>query len=167
MNKRGACLKKQNIFAAYLLIGIGIYFLLKQLDVPLFAPFLTWPTLLIIIGSALILHSYTTRYYHNLFSGTVVLGLGIHFHGLNNYTTWVDHWAVFPLIVGLAFIVRFLWTKSGFLIGVVLTGVSSLIIFSVAMPPWMQWIYNVTEILEKFWPIAIIVLGFYLLKKKK
>lgn len=160
-------MRKQNSFAAYILIGIGFYFLIKQLNLPILTDFYSWPTLLIIVGIALLIHSYAAKDYQNLFSGTVVLGLGIHFHGLNHYSFWIDHWAMFPLIIGIAFIVRFLRTKNGLLPGIILIGVSMLMIFSIDVPEWLSWIYIVIDFLEQFWAIALIVLGIFLLKKKK
>lgn len=160
-------MKKQNSFAAYILIGIGLYFLIKQINLPVLADFYSWPTLLIIVGIALLIHSYSAKDYQNLFSGTIVLGLGIHFHGLNHYSFWINHWAMFPLIIGIAFIVRFLRTKNGLFPGIILIGVSMLMIFSIDVPEWLSWIYIVFDFLEKFWAIALIILGVFLLKKKK
>lgn len=160
-------MKKQNSFAAYILIGIGVYFLLKELKIPIITDFYSWPTLLIIIGIALLIHSYSSKDYQHLFSGTVVLGLGIHFHGLEHYSFWIDHWAVYLLIVGVAFIIRALRTKKGFIIGIILTGLAILLIFSVQLPGWTGWIYDVTAAIEDFWPVILIVIGIYWLKKKK
>ncbi|WP_099158673.1 LiaI-LiaF-like domain-containing protein [Virgibacillus ndiopensis] len=160
-------MKKQNSFAGYLLIGIGAYFLLKELKLPIITDFYSWPTLLIVIGLALLIHSYSSKDYQNLFSGTVVLGLGIHFHGVAHYSFWIEHWAVYPLIVGVAFIVRYLKTKAGLLPGVILIGVSLLLIFSIRLPVWFDWIYIVIDYIERFWPILLIGIGIYLLRKKK
>ena len=160
-------MKKQNLFVAYLMIGLGIYFLLKQLDLPIFTNFYSWPTILMIIGVAALLHSNSSKDHQNLLSGIIVLGFGIHFHGLSNYNYWVDHWAVYPFIIGIAFIIRFLRTKNGLFIGIILVGFSSLMLFSISIPSWFNWIYSITELFEKFWPIAIIVLGIYLLNKKR
>lgn len=160
-------MKKQNSFAAYILIGIGSYFLLKQLELPILNDYYSWPTLLIIVGIALLIHSYSVKDYQHLFSGTVVFGLGVHFHGLNSYLFWIDHWAMYPLIIGIAFIVRFLRTKNGLLPGIFLIGVSLLMIFSENLPEWLDWVYIVIDFLEKFWTIAIILLGIMLLKRKK
>ncbi|MBP1947693.1 LiaI-LiaF-like domain-containing protein [Virgibacillus litoralis] len=160
-------MKRQNSFAAYILIGIGVYFLLRELRIPIITDFYSWPTFLIIIGLALLIHSYTSKDYQHLFSGTIVLGLGIHFHGIEHYAFWIDHWAVYPMIVGIAFIVRSLRTKKGFLIGLIITGISILFMFSVKLPPTLNWIYDVTAFLEKFWPVILIAIGIYWLKKKK
>lgn len=160
-------MKKNNSFVAYLLIGIGIYFLLKQFQIPLFMNFYSWPTLLMITGIAFLLHSHRAKDYQNLFTGILILGLGIHFHGLENYPFWIDHWAVYPFIVGIAFIIRYFKTKSGLFVGVILTGVSSIMLFSITVPSWFNWIYNITDLLENFWAIAIIILGIYLLIRKK
>ncbi|GGB28069.1 hypothetical protein F3157_00860 [Virgibacillus dakarensis] len=160
-------MKKQNSFAGYLLIGIGGYFLLRELKVPIITDFYSWTTLLIIIGLALLIHSYSSKDYQNLFVGTIILGLGIHFHGMNHYAFWIDHWAVYPLIVGIAFIVRSLKTKKGLLPGVILIGGSLLLIFSIQLPAWFNWIYIIVDYLESYWPIAIIIIGIFLLKRKK
>lgn len=160
-------MKRNNSFTAYLLIGIGIYFLLKQFQIPILSNFYSWPSLLIITGLAFLLHSHRAKDFQNLFTGIIVLGLGIHFHGLDNYSFWIDHWAVYPFIIGIAFLIRYLGTKSGLFVGVLLTGFSSIMLFSITVPAWFDWIYSVTDVLENFWPIVIIILGIYLLIRKK
>lgn len=159
-------MRKQSNLTAYLLIVIGGYFLLKQFDLPLLSDFSSWPTLIMLIGIAFLLNSFTTKDYANLFSGVLILGLGIHFHGLNNYSNWIDHWAVYPFIIGIAYLIRFLKTKNGLIPGLLLIGFSSIMIFSITMPSWFNFIYFISDLLERFWPIAIIILGVYILKKK-
>ncbi|MFC4556594.1 LiaI-LiaF-like domain-containing protein [Virgibacillus kekensis] len=151
---------------AYILIGTGIFFLLKELKLPIFTDFYSWPTLLIIVGAALLFHGYKAKDHQHLFSGTVILGLGIHFHGKQHYIFWVDNWAVYILIIGIAYIIRALKTKKGYLIGIVLISVSLLLIFSVELPAPLNKVYQVTAVLDTFWPVILIVLGFYWLKKK-
>lgn len=160
-------MKKKHAFAGFLLIGIGLYFLLRQLEIPIITDFYSWPTLVIIIGLAFLIHSYTSKEYQNLFSGTIILGLGIHFHGVNHYSFWIDGWGVYLLIVGIAFIVRFLKTKKGLVPGLVLVGLSLIMIFAVNLPPYLNWIYQVLDIAEQYWPVVLIVIGVYLLKRKK
>ena len=133
-------MKKQHTFTAYILIGIGVYFLIRQLDLPIFDNFYSWPTFLMIFGVAFLIHSYSTKEYNNIFTGVLLLGLGIHFHGLENYDFWFDHWSVFALIVGLAFLARFLKTKKGLIPATILIGIALLMIFSVTLPEWFHWI---------------------------
>ncbi|WP_029268576.1 LiaI-LiaF-like domain-containing protein [Virgibacillus alimentarius] len=160
-------MKKQNSFSAYILIGIGFYFLLKQINLPILSKFNSWPTLLIIVGATLLIHSYAAKDYQNLFSGTLLLGLGVHFHGLIHYSLWIDHWAVYLLIIGIAFLIRFLRTKNGFFSGIILIGVSLCMLFFTNVPDWLDWIYDVIHFLETFWSLILIILGVYLLNKKK
>lgn len=160
-------MKKQHAFSAYILIGIGIYFLIRQLDLALFANFYSWPTFLMIIGIAYLIHSYSTKDYQNIFTGILLLGLGIHFHGLENYSFWFNHWSVYALIVGVAFLCRFVKTKTGLIPGTVLVGIALLMIFSVTLPDWFSWIYGIADFLETFWPVALIAVGIYLLRFKK
>ncbi|MBP1968815.1 putative flippase GtrA [Virgibacillus natechei] len=160
-------MKKKNSLAAYILIGIGIFFLLRQLRIPILTDFYSLPTLLIIIGLSLIIYSYNSKKYQNLFIGTIILGIGIHIHGLNHYRFWIDHWAIYLLIIGIAFLIRYLQTKDGLFAGIVLIGLSILLIFSIELPEWLAWVYVVIDYIEDYWPIAIIIIGIYLLKKKK
>ncbi|WP_067727261.1 LiaI-LiaF-like domain-containing protein [Oceanobacillus damuensis] len=159
-------MKKQNSLLAYLLIGIGIYFLLRELKIPILTDFYSWQTLLIIIGLSLLIHSYTSKGYQNLFGGTIILGIGIHLHGVQHYSFWIDHWAVFLLIIGLAFIVRYSKTKNGLLPGLFLVALAVLMIFSINLPDYLDWIYEIVDVLESFWPIALILVGIYFLRKR-
>src|SRR5690625_2005317 len=143
------------------MIGLGIYFLLKQLNIPLLHKVYSWPIIVIIVGLALILHSFFNDDDQNLFTGLIVLGIGIHFYGLKNYPNWINHWAIFLLIVGIAFFIRYLKTKKNFLIGIILIGISLLFIFPNKITPF-EWIKSN----EIFWSIALIFIGIYLLKKK-
>ncbi|WP_121639621.1 LiaI-LiaF-like domain-containing protein [Virgibacillus sp. Bac330] len=160
-------MKKQNTLTAYLLIGIGLFFLLKQLNIPILNNFYSWQTIIIIIGLVLLIHSYITKNYQNLFSGTILLGLGIHFYGLTYYSFWIDHWAMYVLIVGVAFIVRFLQTKEGLIPGILLTAFSLVMMFSVQLPSWFNWIYTIVDVMERFWPVLLIIFGLFLLTKRK
>jgi len=160
-------LKRQHSIGAYILIGIGLFFLLRQLKVPILTNFYSWQTIVIIIGLALIIHSYKTKSYQNIFSGIVILGIGIHFHGLEHYSFWIDHWAVFILIIGIAFLVRYTKTKDGFLYGILLSGLAILLLFPIDLPNWLNWIYILLDFVEGFWPIFLIIIGIYLLRREK
>ncbi|MGJ9457118.1 LiaI-LiaF-like domain-containing protein [Oceanobacillus sp. CF4.6] len=159
-------MKKTNSLLAYLLIGIGIYFLLREMKIPILTNFYSWQTLLIIIGLALLIHSYTSKTYQNLFVGTIVLGLGIHLHGVQHYSFWIDHWGVILLIIGFAFIVRYAKTKKGLVPGLLLILLAVLFIFSINLPAYFDWIYSIIDLFERFWPLVLIIIGLYLMKKK-
>lgn len=160
-------MKKQNSFIGYLLIGIGIYFLIKQLNLSLFESFYSWPTVLMIIGIVFLIHSYSTHEYEHIFTGVLLIGLGVHFHGLENYDFWIDHWSIFMFIAGVAFVIRSLQTHLGLIPGIILISISLILIFSITLPDAFKWFYGVVEFLESFWPIFLIAFGFYMLFKKR
>ena len=160
-------MRKQPTLTAFLLIGIGIYFLLKQLKFPIITDFYSWPTLLIIVGVAFLLHSYMARDYDKLFPGTIILGIGIHYHGLRQYSFWLDHWGIYTIIVGLALLISYQKTKSGLFPGLILLTISFIAIFASNQPTWFYWINEFMALLETFWPIALILFGAYLLFNKK
>ncbi|KGX93461.1 hypothetical protein N781_10455 [Pontibacillus halophilus JSM 076056 = DSM 19796] len=160
-------MRKQNTFGGFLLLGIGLYFLMRQLQLPIITHFYSWPTLVIIIGIAFLIQSYSSKQYENLFPGVVLLGLGIHFHGMNVYSFWIQHWGVYPFIISIAFLVRYTKTKSGFIPGLFLLILSMFALFSTSKPEWFQWIDKGVSVVQQFWPVILIGLGCYLLFFKK
>lgn len=162
----GELMRKQHLFTAYLLIGLGIYFLIKQLDFVFFRPFLGWPTVVAIIGIAFLLHSYTTREKQNIFIGIIILGIGVHFHGMQNYSFWYNHWSVYTLIIGIAYLIRFFYTKKGMIPAIVLLSISIIMIFSISLPEWFKGIYSIVDFIETFWPVILIIIGIYFIRKK-
>jgi|SRR5699024_680702 len=159
-------LKNRNSFVAYLLIGLGVYFLIKQLDLAFFKPFFGWPTVIMIVGIAFLLHSYTAKDNHNTFIGILLVGFGIHFHGLQNYLFWYNHWSIYTLIIGIAYLILFFKTKRGLIPAIILISVSSIMIFSITLPDWFKGIYGIIDFIETFWPVILIILGVYFIRKK-
>lgn len=159
-------MKKQNPLLAYILIGIGIFFLIRELKLPIFTNFYSWQTLLIVIGIAFLIHSYRGKNYEQIFTGVLLLGIGIHLHGLENYNFWIDHWAIYIVIIGLAFLLRYLKTKSGLLMSILLLGLGILLIFSSQFNTYFYWINDIFRLAERFWPILLIIFGIVLLRKK-
>lgn len=157
---------KQSTFIAYLFIGVGLFFLLRELNIPLVYQFYSWQSLLMLTGIVLFLYGYATKNYQYLFSGTLVLGLGIHFHGLAFYDFWIDHWGVYPLIVGIAFLIRSLKTREGRFVGIALILFSILMIFSDAISKYFAWFQTIAHMFNLVWPVIFIIIGIYILKKK-
>ena len=160
-------MKKNNSLLAYILIIIGVFFLLKQLKIPLITNFYSWQTVLIVTGIIFLFYSYVQKKDQHLFSGTVILGLGIHFYGLEHYHFWSHHWGMYTIIIGIAFIIRATKTKKGYILGILFIGFSIFMIFSSTMPAYFHWMNDITQIITDYWPIFLIVIGVYLLKKKK
>ena len=138
----------------------------KQLNLVFFQPFIGWPTIVIIIGIAFLLHSYATKEKQNIFIGVILLGIGIHFHGLQNYDFWYNHWSIYTLIVGFAYLIRFFYMKKGLILSIVLITISIIMIFSISLPEWFQGVYGIIDFIETFWPIILIVIGIYFIRKK-
>lgn len=159
-------MKKQNSLSGYLLIGLGLYFLLRQLNIPFLSQYYSWPTILFIIGFAFLLHSYMARDHANILPGAVLLGLGIHFHGLSQYEHWIDHWSIYPIIVGLSFLLRYFKTKSGLIPALTLLGISAFAFFQSSNTGWFSFIYQMISWTEQFWPLVLIVVGLFILKKR-
>jgi|SRR5699024_267388 len=159
-------MKKGHLLTAYILIGLGSYFLIKQLHLSLFSSFYGWPTIFIIIGISFLLHSYVVNDNGHLFAGVLLVGSGVHLHGLENYAFWYDHWSIYMLIVGLAYTVLFFKTKKGLIFALILLSISFIMIFSITLPDWFSGIYWLIDFIDTFWPVMLIAIGLYFLMKK-
>ncbi|MGM8214261.1 LiaI-LiaF-like domain-containing protein [Bacillaceae bacterium W0354] len=159
-------MKKQKSFLAILLIGIGVFFLLQQYSIPYLSQFGTWPTILIILGIAFLFNGYGNKNHDSLFPGVILLGLGIHFHALEHADKWIDHWGMYTLIVGFAFLIKAHKANQGIVPGIILIIISFIALTSIAMPSWFSWFDYVFNTLEQFWPFILIVVGCILLFKK-
>lgn len=160
-------MKRKNRLLGFILIGIGGYFLIQQIHTPFIDHYVTWPTLFIIIGVILIIHSYINRDYDKLFPGTVSIGLGIHFYTLTIYPNWIDHWGMYALIVGIAFLVRYQKVKVGLYPGIILILLGLFMILPIINPVLFNSIHQLLQSFEDYWPVFLIAFGFYLLLKKR
>ncbi|WP_216828832.1 LiaF transmembrane domain-containing protein [Alkalihalobacterium elongatum] len=158
-------MKKQGIFPGILFIGVGVYFLLQQFDLPFVKQLLTWPSILLIIGLAFLFQSYLGHDSGAVFPGALLVGLGIHFHSIVIFANWPTHWAMFTLIVGLSFLILYLRTKrDGLVPAIILLIISGFGFFSSDL---MHWFVSILDIFEGFWPILLIALGVYLIFRRK
>lgn len=159
-------MKRKHSLLAYLCIGIGIFLLLRELRIPFFVDLYSWQSFPIVIGIGIIIHSYTTKTYQNLFIGTLLFGIGIHLHGVKHYSFWIDDWSVYFIIIGLAFIIRYTKTKKGFFLGLFSILLGLLFLFSEQLSIYTSWLEPIVSLLERFWPVLLILLGMFMLKRK-
>ncbi|MCT8137483.1 hypothetical protein H1D32_06845 [Anaerobacillus sp. CMMVII] len=96
-------MKRQGIFPGVLLVSVGLIFLLQNYGIPFVNYIFSWPSILVIIGLAFLFQAYIGKDYHSIFTGVLLVGLGIHFHGLQLFSFWPDHWAMFTLIISVSF----------------------------------------------------------------
>ncbi|MCP3741250.1 LiaI-LiaF-like domain-containing protein [Rossellomorea sp. BNER] len=160
-------MKHQKIFPGIILVGFGLYFYLESSNILLFREFYTWPTLLIIVGLAFLGQGYKGREYEAILPGTILVGFGLHFHIVNKLTIWPDHIGTFILIISLGFLLRYQKTGAGLFQGVLFLSLSIFLLFYEHVMKWIGVIEGSFSIAWEFWPIIFIVLGVYLLLRKK
>jgi hypothetical protein len=156
-------MKRQNVFTGMLLIGLGLYFVLRELPI-ITSAFFQWPTYILIIGIALIGQAYKAKEYGLLLPATVITLLGVHYHGTFLVDAWPTHWSMFPLIVAIGFFVLFQKTRTGFF--------SGLIFFLVAAIGFLY--HNGTGttdtflyVLNRYWAVLFLVVGVISLIRNK
>lgn len=158
-------MKRQGVFPGVLLIGVGVIFLLRNFNLPFRNEVFSWPSILLIIGLAVLFQAYLGKDYHSIFTGFLLVGLGVHFHGLQLFSFWPDHWAMFTIIIGLAFLFRYSKTKKGGLAPGILLLLVSLVAF--VYTGFVDLFGSLYTYVESFWPVALIGVGIYLLFFRK
>jgi hypothetical protein len=156
-------MKKQNVFTGMLLIGLGLFFVLRDF------PFMTsaifrWPTYILIIGIALFGQASKSKDSGLLFPASVISLLGVHYHGIFLVEAWPTHWSMFPLIVAIAFFVLFQKTRTGFF--------SGLLFFLVAAIGFLYHNGTGTSdtflyLLNRYWAVLFLVVGTISLIRNK
>jgi hypothetical protein len=160
-------MKKHGIFSGILLVGFGLYFLSEQLNLPFLRSFQSWPTLLIIVGLALLGQAYYAREYQQIFSGTILFGFGLHFHFLQYVKAWPNNIGMLLLIIAIGMLLSSQKTKTGFAYGLLFFILSCALLFYDRINQWFNFVENEISVLWKFWPVGLIITGIYLLFIKK
>jgi hypothetical protein len=155
--------RRRGLFPSLFLIFIGIVFLLRSFH--LFQWHDVWPVLLFGVGLLLFLSAFGRRDKGAVFPGTILVLVGTFFFLWKNYyLPWYmdELWPIFPLVVGVAFFVLFLFSPRdwGVLIpAAILTFVSAIFFLNnFGTLPWSVW-----EVIGKTWPIILIVIGVLIL----
>lgn len=161
-------MKSQKLFAGITLIGFGIYFILKNLNISLFPQFFSWQTLLIIIGLAFLFQGYGGKDYPTILPGIILTGFGLHFHLVDKLAIWPDHTGTFLLIIALGFILQNHKTGNGMMNGVLFLILAGLLLFFQEITESIHFLQSNNKITPYIMPLILLLIGgYFLLTKKK
>ncbi|MDX8359399.1 MULTISPECIES: DUF5668 domain-containing protein [Bacillaceae] len=156
-------MKKQSIFSSIILIGFGIYLLIQQLNIKITPGFYTWPTWLLIIGTALLAHAYITKQYNNILPGIILFGFGIHFQNFFSLPFWPDNPVMLLFIISIGLLLQYTKLKTGLIQGLLLLFIALLFLFNNEIMNWIGNLENTTSSISSFWPFILIAIGLYIL----
>jgi hypothetical protein len=160
-------MKKQRIFPGIILLGFGIYFFWQQANITFFAEFMTWPTLIMIVGIAFLSQGYGGKDYDAILPGVILTGFGFHFHVVNRFSIWPDLVAALVLFIALGSILRYQKTGNGLFQGILFLALAGLMIFYNKIVGWFGLLTNQVDSVFQYWPILMIIIGVYLLFFKR
>lgn len=163
----GGEMKNQRIFPGIILIGVGAYFFLQQMNVSIFPQIFTWPTLLLIIGIAFLGQGYIGRDYEAILPGVILAGIGLYFLVQNYLTFWSNQVGTFVLIIGIGCLLRYQKTHNGLFQAVLFLILSIILLYYDQLSSKLGILQNDISVVWKFWPILMIAFGFFLLYKRK
>ncbi|WP_110111519.1 DUF5668 domain-containing protein [Bacillus sp. CGMCC 1.16541] len=160
-------MKKQAMFFGVLLVGFGLFFLLAELNVEIASKLHTWPTVMLLIGLALLAQARASQDHSGLLAGYILLTLGIHFIAVNVLSFWPAHTGMIPFMISISFLLSSRQLKSGLLQGTVLLLAAFTMMFSERIKQWTSMVEDNAAYLLNFWPVSLLLIGLYLLFFKK
>lgn len=161
-------MKSQKLFSGIILIGFGLYFLLKEFNIQFFADFYTWPTLLIIVGIAFLIQGYRGNDYSNILPGVIFTGFGLHFHLVNKLDIWPDHIGTFILIIALGFLLQNQKSGQGIVNGMLFLLLAILLLFYQDIIQSLGFLKLEDNTVSIIIPILFLLTGsYYLFIQKK
>ncbi|XJZ26395.1 LiaI-LiaF-like domain-containing protein [Bacillota bacterium Lsc_1132] len=160
-------MKNQRIFPGIILMGFGAYFFLQQAGIVLFPQFFTWPTLMIIAGIAFLGQGYIAKDYEAILPGVILTGFGLHFHTASQLAIFNNQNGFFIFIIALGFLLRYQKTHSGLSQTILFLVLAIILLFYDKMAGYLGVIQTKAETGWRFWPVFLIIAGFFLLYKKK
>ncbi|MFT4416507.1 LiaI-LiaF-like domain-containing protein [Fredinandcohnia humi] len=160
-------MKKNNLFSGIILVGVGCYLLLQQLNIPVLTGFYSWQTLVIILGIAFLIQSYVENNYSSLLPGVILVGFGFHFHVINQLTFWPKQPGTLLFIVGLGLLLTYFKTKNGLPQSILILIISLLFLNYGRFMGWLGFLEGGLSFILTYWPLLLVGIGFYLLFIKK
>lgn len=160
-------MKKQNLFPSMVLIGFGLYFFLQQAGVQFGFPVFTWPTVLLIVGIALLIQAYSSKDFEMIVPAILFLGLGVHFHVIQNTNIQLDHIGVIILFISLGYFLVYQKTKKGLFYFWLFLVLALIQLFYDKFIQWIGVIEGKELNFTSLWPIVLVIVGVYLFFFKK
>ncbi|WP_428909299.1 hypothetical protein [Niallia sp. Krafla_26] len=160
-------MKNQRFFPGIILLGFGIYIIWKQANITFLSEFMTWSTLLIIVGIAFLAQGYGGKDYEAIMPGVILTGFGLHFHLVNRLSIWPDASGALILFIALGSFLRYQKTSNGLGQGIIFLSLAGLMIFYEKIMGWLGLLTNKVDSIIQYWPILLIVVGIYLLFFKR
>lgn len=160
-------MKNQRFFPGIILVGFGLFFFLQHSSFSLFSEYVTWPTLLMIVGVAFLFQGYGGRDYEAILPGVILTGFGFHFHVVNRLSIWPDAIGSFILIIALGFLLRYQKVRNGLFQGLLFLALAALMLFYDQVMTWLGLIESKVSTITSLWPILLVLIGIFLLFKKK
>ncbi|NNV05533.1 LiaI-LiaF-like domain-containing protein [Geobacillus sp. C56-T2] len=156
-------MKNKTAFSGILFIGLGLYFLAGQLEVPVLRLFQGWPALLAICGASLLGQAYSAREHQFIFPGFLLLGFGLELMLAAAFPSWPRGVNVFFLIMAIAFFASGRKQKSGAGFGALFLLLFAIATFSGRGQPLFSLVQAGLSSFLSFWPLGLVAVGVYLL----
>ncbi|KYD16261.1 MAG: hypothetical protein C6P37_03675 [Caldibacillus debilis] len=158
---------KGNWFPGAVLIGFGLYAFFQHSSYHPPFPVFTWPTILLIIGAAFLIHAYSGKDYEMILPGVILAGIGAHFHAARYFSLEANDTGIYFLIIAFGFFLLHLKTKKGLLYGWLFFTIAVFQLFYGKILDLFGRIENQIVQLSSFLPLALIAIGLYFLLFKR
>ncbi|TXC90124.1 hypothetical protein FS935_13755 [Metabacillus litoralis] len=160
-------MKNQKLLPAIILLALGIFYSIQNFNIHLFNFQNSWQMLLILLGFAFLISGHFAQDFSSILPGVILTGLGVHFIYYDKLTSWPDHPAAFLFILAIGMILTSIKTKTGYVQGFALFATGLFLHFFQKIIESITLLQNFATLIEKYWPLLLIIIGSYLLLMKK
>ena len=143
-------MKNQRFFPGIILLGFGIYIIWQQANITFLQEYMTWPTLLVIVGLAFLAQGYGGRDYEAILPGVILTGFGLHFHVVEHFAIWPDVSGALVLFIALGSFVRYQKTGNGLGQGILFLALAGLMIFYDKIMSWFGLLTNSVDSIVQY-----------------
>jgi hypothetical protein len=160
-------MKKQTVFFGIMFVGFSLFLLMNRFSFPLMEKLHSWPSLLLLVGIAMIVQAYKAYDFQQLLPGMLLLTLGIHFHAVSLFSFWPKHIGMVLFMIALSFLLSSRKNQSSLLQGIFLLSFSMVMMFSDRLQTLTALLEQHFNYVWKFWPLLLLIIGLYLLFFKR
>ena len=159
-------MKEYRYFSSIILIGFGLFYFLKSIHFAPLLPYYSWGSLCILIGIAFFCESRFGNHSDFILPGILFSGFGLHQYIATRLEYWPAEHTIIFLLISLGLLLTYSKKGTGKGSGFLFLAISAFFIFHEKILNTLG-LTNYIDLFNHYWPVLLMLIGGFLLFKKK